>query len=170
MQMLIRWIPDCLAFKHSQFLNCNLQEIIWFGRKEMIWPARSTFHPVLPSFSAFCLSALSVSLPDLCGHCCGVTGACSYTIPVTQREEWPPVSPSLSFLPDWQACLFLSLHVGRHLRSHVKCSTIHQDGSDHWGMRTEVSLTSLTFKDQKYDRVVKLCLTKILMALEPCHS
>lgn len=78
--------------------------------------------------SSLCLLFLSLSLPNLCGHCWGVTGACSNTIPVTQGEEWPPFPlHSLSFPPGRPACLFVFPDIRRHLNSPVKRRTMHQD-------------------------------------------
>lgn len=98
-------------------------------------------YSLVPSFSSsLCLLPLSVSLPDLCGHCWGgLTGACSNTISVTQGEEWPPFPlRSLSSPPGRRACLFVLPDIGRHLNSPVKHSTMRRDETNSWRMRPEV--------------------------------
>lgn len=108
------------------------------------------FCSVVPSFSPHSVSYLSFSLspPDLCGHCWGVTGACSNTIPVTRGEEWPPFPlHSLSFPPGRQACLFVFPDIRRHLNSPVKRSTMHQDETNGWRMRPHWHLSLPQFED-----------------------
>lgn len=127
-------------------LDCNLHRLScwnmgqrekWAGKKNIKERKANELDRLIHFSLPFCSlflplilspTSLSLSLPDLCGHCLWVTGACSNTIPVTRREEWPPFPlHSLSSPPGRQACLFVFLDIRRHLNSQVKCSTKHQD-------------------------------------------
>lgn len=59
------------------------------------------------------------------------------------------VSPSLSSSPGWQASLFVFPDIRRHLNSPVKCSTMCQDETSCWGMRTEAPLTCFRLPTSK---------------------
>ena len=105
----------------------------------------------MPSFSpSLGLLLLCLTLPDLYGHCWGMTGASSNTIPITQGEEWPPFPlHSLSSPPGRLAHLFVLPDIRRHLNSPVTCRTMDRDETYSWriGQRSSWHLSLPQFED-----------------------